>query len=158
MQTLKIALVAPIPAAIQAASSASSANAETQPGTDAGSLSETSQTPLENWLLAYASDYQNEGYPYKRFLSDLITHGCGSGIISTLIYTHECIDFYTRFEDDIWDIVTEYLDSTGDTFGQFMDSFRDLEADCPGTFKTMLSWFAVEQTADQLLQRIDSHD
>ncbi|NBV83994.1 hypothetical protein EBR57_07740 [bacterium] len=87
-------------------------------------------------------------------LTNLTHHGCISGIVSDLIHTHDCLNFYARFEADIWEIIAQFLDSTGETIGSFIDNIHpeilDLDA-----LKTTLSWFAVEQTAAQLLERFE---
>ncbi|NBV83219.1 hypothetical protein EBR57_03755 [bacterium] len=86
-------------------------------------------------------------------MSDLSRHGCISGLVSELIYTHDCVDFYVRFETDIWHIVAQFLDNTGETIGEFIDHLRPEVQDLDG-LKTTLSWFAVEETAAQLLERL----
>lgn len=88
-------------------------------------------------------------------LTDLSHHGCISGIVSELIYTHDCVKFYTRFEADIWDIIAQFLDNTGETIGEFIDHLRPEVLDLDG-LKTTLSWFAVEETAAQLLERLEA--
>ncbi len=88
-------------------------------------------------------------------LTDLSHHGCASGIVSELIYTHDCLNFYARFETDIWEIVAQFLDNTGETIGSFIDNLHPEVRDLDG-LKTTLVWFAVEQTAAQLLERLEA--
>jgi len=154
MQKIQLAIVPQEKAAIVAATIQRDP-LETDCGTDAAKDTEHDRTPIERWLLSYALSYENEGYHLNKFLSDVVTHGCASGIISSMIYTYECIDFYDRFESDIWELVVEYMDSSGMSFGDFIDSFRDMDVDGIGSFKTMLSWVAVETVAMKLS---DDHD
>lgn len=88
-------------------------------------------------------------------LTDLTHHGCISGIVSELIYTHDCVNFYTRFEADIWHIIAQFLDNTGETIGEFIDHLRPEILDLDG-LKTTLSWFAVEETAARILERLEA--
>ncbi|NDC82587.1 hypothetical protein EB093_02845 [bacterium] len=87
-------------------------------------------------------------------LTDLTQHGCISGIISELIYTQDCVAFYARFEANILEIVNEFLESTGETFGEFIHHLRPEVFDLV-SLKTTLAWFAVEEIAYQLLEGRD---
>ncbi len=105
------------------------------------------------WVIKWACG--SVGYNPIDLLSDLSQHGCASGIVSELIYTHDCVNFYTRFEADIWDIIAQFLDNTGETIGEFIDHLRPEVLDLDG-LKTTLVWFAVEETAAQLLERLEA--
>jgi len=155
MQTIQFAIV-PLEKAAILAATIQKDTLETDCGTDAAKDIKHDRTSIERWLLSYASFYENEGYRLNQFLSDVVTHGCASGIISSLIYTHECISFYDRFESDIWELISDHLDCSGLTFGQFIDSFNDIEADCIESFKNMLAWFAVETVALKLWDENDT--
>ena len=50
---------------------------------------------------------------------DVATHGVESGAIGELIYTSDVVNFFDRYEQDIEDVITDYLQSvTGvDYFG-----------------------------------------
>jgi len=155
MQNIQLAIVLQEKAAVLAATIQMD-TLGTDCGTDAAKDLEHDLTRIERWLLSYASFYENEGYQLNKFLSDIVQHGCASGIISSLIYTHECISFYDQFEADIWELVSDHLNCSGITFGQFIDSFNDIEADCVESFKNMLAWFAVEAVALKLWDANDA--
>ncbi len=107
---------------------------------------------VQAWVIRWVCG--SVGYTPTDLLTDLSHYGCASGIVSELIYTHDCLNFYARFEVDIWEIVAQFLDNTGETIGEFIDHLRpevlDLDA-----LKTTLSWFAVEETAAQLLNQFE---
>jgi len=84
-------------------------------------------------------------------LSDLSRHGCGSGIVSELIYTQDCVRFYDQFEASILEIVDEFLESTGETFGELINHLNPEVFDLV-SLKNALAWFAVEETAYRLLE------
>jgi hypothetical protein len=87
-------------------------------------------------------------------LSELSHHGCISGIISELIYTQDCVRFYDRFEASILEIVDDFLESTGETFGEFINHLRPEVFDLV-SLKNALAWFAVEETAYRLLEGLE---
>jgi len=106
------------------------------------------QKSVKSWVIKWVCG--SVGYNPINLLTDLTHHGCISGIVSDLIYTHDCVNFYTRFEADIWNIIAQFLDSTGETIGSFIDHLRPEILDLDG-LKTTLAWFAVEETAHRLL-------
>lgn len=103
---------------------------------------------LEAWLMRLVCSYK--GCSAFDQLNDIVHHGCSSGCISVLIYYHDCVKFYARFEEEIWAKITDFRESTGFTMGQFLDGFNT-SIDDPTSFKTSLAWFAVEHTAHHLL-------
>ena len=105
---------------------------------------------LESWLIKNVC--QRVGCNAFDALDDISTHGCESGCVSELIYTTDCLRFYRRFETHIWERVHEFLENTGQTLGQFLDSFSSKIED-ETSFKIKLTWFAVEETAHQLVCR-----
>ena len=90
------------------------------------------------------------GYSINGQLQDIINHGCVSGCVGEVVYTSDCIALYHKYEKSIWDMVEEFRDCTGQTLGQFIDSFCSAIED-EDTLKVYLCWFAVEQIAYQIL-------
>ena len=108
---------------------------------------------LEAWVIRTICN--RVGYNPAELLSDIARHGCESGVVSELIYTTDCLRFYTRFESNIWDIIRTYLDDIGYTLGEFLDGFSsDIQDEI--TFKVQLVWFAVDRVAYQLEDRFAS--
>ena len=63
-------------------------------------------------------------------VKDVATHGVQSGAIGELIYTSDVVDFFNRYEQDITDVVTDYLEGvTGEQYYNLLDYelMRDLE-------------------------------
>jgi len=109
---------------------------------------------LENWLIRFVCNEQ--GCPPQGKLTDIITSGCISGCVGSLIYISDCIKFYTKYEEQIWNLICEVRENTGQTLGQFLDSFScSLEDN--DSLKVYLSWFAIEQTAYKLLNTLESN-
>lgn len=63
-------------------------------------------------------------------VKDVATYGVQSGAIGRLIYTSDVVNFFDRYEQDIEEVITDYLE--GVTGGQYYDLLnyelmRDLE-------------------------------
>ena len=103
---------------------------------------------VKAWMIRWIC--QQVGVTPTDLLRSVTCHGCQSGCVPALIYTHDCLAFYDHFESDIWALVTDFLDSTGESLGDFIDHLRPAVVDLV-SLKTTLSWFAIEETAHQLL-------
>nr|WP_321485588.1 hypothetical protein [uncultured Draconibacterium sp.] len=82
-------------------------------------------------VIKEALDYHSA----KDFFTDLMTHGCRSGMISSLIYYHQTHKFFDEYYNEIEDIRDEVEFETG----------------CPvhidGDLKNELAWMAFEHEA-----------
>ena len=72
------------------------------------------------------------------FFRDLLSHGCISGMVSSLIYYSDTHEFFDRHYDAIETLRTEYEEQCGQPL-----TFE-------GDLKNALAWFAFEQTAHSL--------
>jgi len=99
-------------------------------------------TSLQAWVIRWVCG--SVGYNPIDLLTDLTHQGFISGIVSDLIYTHDCVSFYTRFEADIWDVIAQFLDNTGETIGEFIDHLRPEVLDLDG-LKTTLACTPISQ-------------
>jgi hypothetical protein len=108
---------------------------------------------VDAWLIRTVC--ADTGYSLEESLRDISAHGCGSGCVSGLIYNNDCLRFYSKYEKSIWDAVEDFMDNTGQTLGQFLDSFSSKITD-ETTLKVWLAWFAVEETAFRLLNFFES--
>lgn len=115
-------------------------------------LEKYSQASVDAWLIRWVCNHV--GYDPASLLKDISQHGCGSGIVGELIYHYDCRAFYARFEKSIWEKVTEFLDSTGQSLGEFFDGCR-VPIEDELSMKVTLSWFSVEETAHQLLAHFE---
>ena len=76
------------------------------------------------------------------FFDDLLSHGCVSGMVSSLVYYTQTHKFYDKHYQEIEELRLEFEASTGTSLA--MDS--DL--------KNTLAWFAFEETAYQLANEL----
>ena len=109
---------------------------------------------LETWLVRYLCSCI--GYEPEGKLKDIAVHGCVSGCVNDLIYNADIVRFYQKYEPQIWDIVSEFLESTGETLGQFIDHFRQGIED-EVSLKVWLSWFAIECLAYRFLEKFNAN-
>lgn len=81
-------------------------------------------------------------------LVDVRDHGADSGF-SGFIYTAECVRFYNRHEDAIWQLLRSNADDMGyDSATALIATFKRKDMlDDPDQFKNLLAWFALEEVA-----------
>src|SRR5699024_3562823 len=63
-------------------------------------------------------------------VKDVATYGVESGAIGSLIYTNDVVRFFDQYEQDIENVITDYLESvTGDRYFNLLDYelMRDLD-------------------------------
>ena len=77
------------------------------------------------------------------FFSDLLQHGCVSGMISSLIYYKDTEEFFDNHYEEIIDLKTEFEESTGEPLK------------IPHQIKNHLSWFAFELVGRQLANELE---
>jgi len=72
------------------------------------------------------------------FFEDLLSHGCVSGMIGSLIYYVDTHKFFDTYYDEIEELRLEWEDSIGIALGT------------SGDWKNYMAWFAFEETAYRL--------
>lgn len=84
-----------------------------------------------------------------RYLDDVINHGCGSGVVYSLIEYSETTKFFNDFRDEI----IEELDNI-DYFETCQDTLRDYFEN-PEEVKNNMAWAAYESIAFNIHEFID---
>ena len=79
----------------------------------------------------------------KDWFSDLLTHGCASGMIGGLIYYADTHRFYDENYEEIEELRLEYEEMTGETLHPEYD------------LKNWFAWFAYEETARKLADELE---
>lgn len=107
----------------------------------------------ENKLFKRACDYViNEWSDYsdkKYIFTDVLYHGCQSGVVGFLIYYSDTVAFYKRYQSEINELLQEYMDSIG--IYSMKELFGDKwEADDPLALyqynQNLLAWFGFEES------------
>ena len=78
------------------------------------------------------------------FFNDLEDRGCGSGIVSSMIYCNDTHAFYDKYLDQIEDIRREYQGVIGDVFFKDETTYKNI------SYKNDQAWFAFEKVADDI--------
>ncbi len=86
-----------------------------------------------------ALDYDNPA----EFFTDLLNHGCVSGMVSSLIYYTDTHAFFDKYYEEIEDLRCEYEEETG------------VQINLQHDLKNFLAWFAFEETAYRLANELE---
>lgn len=113
------------------------------------------QTHLKNYLKhiiksdpdtlrsAVAIEALNYGGDIASFFSDLLNHGCQSGMIGSLIYYCDTHKFYDKHYYEIETLREQLEDSLGEPLRP------------KGDLKNWFAWMAFEETAQEVAEDID---
>lgn len=98
------------------------------------------RTDLERYV---ANDilYQYDG-EVENFVKDLLEHGCISGTVSGLIYYKDTHKFFDKFSDDIFALIDEIEESTGQPIEVKDDR------------KNFYAWLGYEETVRKLASEL----
>ncbi len=96
-------------------------------------------------------------YSIKSYLSDVINHGCVSGMVCGLISYTETNDFFLKYQEEINEFLFESLDSHG--FAGLAELFGDRwKTEDPLALsvynRNLLAWFVYEQTCYQIANEL----
>ena len=76
-------------------------------------LKRASTNPLTKHVCNYVIDRWGD-YDNKRYIfTDVLDHGCQSGIVGELIYYSDTVRFYKQYRQEINALLYELMDSTG---------------------------------------------
>ena len=86
------------------------------------------------------------------FIKDLRQGGCISGLVGSLIYYSDTIEFYDKFENEIQELIDNYTQEFGyNNRLEFISSLNGSENVYGNEqLKNLLAWFAFEETAFHL--------
>ena len=98
-----------------------------------------------SWVIKRWSDYSDKTYIFK----DVLYNGCVSGIVSELIYYSDTLAFYKKYRDEINNLLSETMHSTGcfslpEIFGEQWDNEDPLIIDTHN--RNLLAWFGFEES------------
>lgn len=90
-------------------------------------------------------DYMAETYS-KQELADIAVYGCESGIASTLIYYSDTTAIYDNYQENLHEIISEYIDNFGESPTYIINNLNDVTY-----FKNAVVWFCAEYVAGELI-------
>ena len=105
-------------------------------------------------ILGEWSDYSDK----KAIFTDVLYHGCQSGIVGSLIYYTDTVAFYKRHREEINALLQETMDECGsynpsDLFGDKWDKEDPLVLDTYN--QNLLAWFGFEETMRKIAYQFD---
>lgn len=89
-------------------------------------------------------------------IKDVATHGCQGGVPG-ITYYNETAAFHDKHEEEIWDIINDTAEDSGETPMQVVARVAPL-AGVMISLKNYLVWFAVEVRAQQHLDAAESSE
>ena len=92
---------------------------------------------LKNNVMEILIDMQYEGYELQDVITDVLNHGCASGIVSSLVYYSQTKEFFIEHMEEIFNLYNEYVQEFGEGLGFEIDF-------------NSLSWFAFEEVTRQI--------
>jgi hypothetical protein len=110
-------------------------------------------TKLENHVMNIINESIDGGdYSFEDFINDLIKYGCQSGMVGELIYYNDTENFYDNHQEEIDQLLAEFIDETGmqpfELFGDKWDKSDPLARETNNV--NLLAWFGFEETAFRL--------
>ena len=86
----------------------------------------------------------------------LTTHGC-SGAVAGIIYYWETTKFHADHEEEIWDLLYQYAQDSGEQLMDYIASIPIMkDVGSHAQFLSALVWWAVEVRAQELVVRKDA--
>lgn len=98
-----------------------------------------------NYVISHWGDYDQK----VNIFTDVLCHGCQSGIVSELIYYSDTIRFYKQYRQEINELLYDTMNETGDhspssLFDDRWDKEDPLAQDTHN--QNLLAWFGFEET------------
>ena len=115
-------------------------------------------TKLEKEVCRYILDEWSDYSDKKAIFTDVLYHGCQSGIVRSLIYYTDTVAFYKRHREEINTLLQETMDECGsynpsDLFGDKWDKEDPLVLDTYN--QNLLAWFGFEETMRKIGYQFD---
>ena len=82
-------------------------------------------------------------------IKEVVQNGCVSGVVQDLIYYDDTVAFNDQHEDEIWDMLYEYANNTGDSVMHMISKMNGNIASMM-QLKNQLTWWAVEEVCYEL--------
>ncbi len=117
----------------------------------------------------YLTDKVETDYTEKQVLEELQKHGCVSGMVGELIYYSDTCRFYNKHRAEIFALVDDFCNSTGETLQDFLSHANNFpldknelsnetfvtgisglirkNSDVSDQIKNWFAWFGFEETA-----------
>lgn len=117
--------------------------------TNIKSIKQNTDNKLTKDVCNYVIDEWHNYDDKKNIFTDVLYHGCQSGIVGKLIYYSDTTKYYKKYKEEINTLLYETMSGTGlhslkDLFGKNYDEEDPLITDCYN--QNLLAWFGFEET------------
>ena len=121
-------------------------------------LKKSTTSGLEKDVLEYVIDNWSNYDDKTAIFTDVLDHGCVSGVVGHLIYYSDTVKYFDDHKDEINDLLHETLWSCGfknpkDLFGDKWDDEDPLALDTYN--KNLLAWFGFEETMRKVASKFE---
>ena len=94
----------------------------------------------------------------KEALDQILTHGCISGVVNSMIYYSSTTAFYERHKETINEILAKTLKETELKLKDYFRKFDDEDPLCLGDYnQNLLAWFGYEWVAIDLYNIVEDY-
>lgn len=100
---------------------------------------------LEDYVIDYIVSNYNKPEDRLAFIEDLARHGCGSGMVSELIYYSDTEAFFKKYSEEIFEIASELEEATGETIAP--PAGKDNKSN-------WYAWFGFEETTRNVAYKL----
>lgn len=112
-------------------------------------LKRNSSSPLFKRVCNYVIDRWGDYNDKKHIFTDVLNHGCQSGVVTELIYYSDTVRFYKQYRQEINDLLYDAMSGTGlyapsELFGNKWDKEDPLAHEISN--QNLLAWFGFEET------------
>ena len=123
------------------------------------SLKQDSDNALTKRVCNYVIDEWGNYDDKKNIFTDVLHYGCQSGTVGFLIYYHDTVAFYKKYQDEINGLLSDAMDSSGiydltELFGDKWDKEDPLAKD--DFNRNLLAWFGFEETLRNIGQNFEA--
>lgn len=117
------------------------------------------ENKLEKVVCKYVIDRWNDYSDKKSIFTEVLQYGCQSGIVTSLIYYRDTVEFYNKHKTAINELLKRTMDECGiydpkQIFGAKWDDTDPLVLDDYN--KNLLAWFGFEETLRNVGYNFDS--
>ena len=116
-------------------------------------IKQQSTNPLFKKVCQYVIDKWSEYDNKKAIFTEVLTYGCQSGIVGSLIYYSDTTNFYKRYKSEINELLYDTFKEIGSNdpayvFGDEWDKEDPLAQEVSN--QNLLAWFGFEETLRNL--------
>lgn len=89
-------------------------------------------------------------------LDEISSHGCASGIVSSMIYYSDTIAFFERHKYVINDMIAEFIRDTGLSMSELFKKFDNDDPLClESNNQNLLAWWSYEYVISDMLTMLE---